>query len=266
MKYYFIIESPEYSKARRNLIPFDKRDIDTITKLSYSLNLDDVLYGKENSYGGNYNFKKHIYPNETNLIRLAGVGLDEYDFGYAYIYKNEDEWYYTAASKIGSKREKLYKCDQLDGLIKLMEFIFDENIIKESYQEEKSYKQISREEWFETNITQNLTNFTQNDIYLINKEGNKYEKWVNLVPWKGIINLPDKILANLKRSETSLDQTKLSTSVIQHPMNLENNLTVFSTKDEWYYIRVDRGPRSYFYKCDQIHGTIQCIHNIMDSN
>ena len=45
---------------------------------------------------------------------------------YAYIYKNDDDWYYVAARRREDIAERLYKCDQVDGLIQLMDYVFKE--------------------------------------------------------------------------------------------------------------------------------------------
>lgn len=130
-----------YLKAKERSIPFDKRDLEHLTALARSLN-KTILYGNVRNiqdhnranYGlynfkpyeeGKYNFRQYIYPPVTNVIKICQStgGLGERSGWYAYIYKNEDDWFYVAA-RSPRGYEHTYKCDQMDGLNNLLLTVF----------------------------------------------------------------------------------------------------------------------------------------------
>jgi hypothetical protein len=43
---------------------------------------------------------------------------------------SNDEWYYARVSYIGVQSDVVYKCDQFDGLIKLMKVLFSDEVVK----------------------------------------------------------------------------------------------------------------------------------------
>ena len=124
MKYYNQISSNDYRSAKNNCITFNISDLEIIRKrVEYYNTFDTYVIEYSSSKNPPYGFRKFIYPGDTRLVRIE---LSYSSGFYAYIYKNDDYWYYVAARRREDIAERLYKCDQVDGLIQLMDYVFKE--------------------------------------------------------------------------------------------------------------------------------------------
>lgn len=134
MKYYERITGSQYSNAKVNKVPFTTGELEQIeSKVDYYNTFDkiEILFGSEHpmvvySSDRTCNFRKFIYPKETNVIKIYHQ-IHEHS-RYIYIYKNEDDWFYTASKQKMQISEHYSKCDQIDGLIQLMDTLFYDTI------------------------------------------------------------------------------------------------------------------------------------------
>lgn len=92
------------SLRKLGLVPFDKKEVLEIYK---ALEKSKTCSGKLELNNSADNTELFIYCKEyNNRKRLRNLGS---------IYKSNDEWYYVYINW------KFYKCDQLDGLLELLE-------------------------------------------------------------------------------------------------------------------------------------------------
>ena len=144
-EYYYEINEPKWNSDQSERITFNKKDVDTITSV-LDLNVLSV-FGKELPYGwkkwNDFEFKEKYYMMDCFNLRFPDweriVGNRQIVL--MNISKLNDEWYTTRiiyhkrnnVQTIGSGmanhisiEEKYCRCDQLEGLLKLLG---DENLL-----------------------------------------------------------------------------------------------------------------------------------------
>ena len=95
--YYNKITSRQYGNAKQNRIPFTTGELNQIeSRVEYYKTFDEIkiLFGSEHILSI-YKFREFIYPKETNVIKIYSEKSEK---RYIYIYKNEDDWFYTASN------------------------------------------------------------------------------------------------------------------------------------------------------------------------
>ena len=101
-EYYREINYDEYVKYSNNILPFNKDEIERLKKVF-------------DNYSSIFVYR-FIYTNKS----IIGFDIDMcFSSKFGYIYKLPDEWYFCYLDG------KNYKCDQMEGLIKLIEDLYD---------------------------------------------------------------------------------------------------------------------------------------------
>ena len=123
-EFYSKISSVDWhQKYRPDIISISKHDCYKLTQIIYTNNFIDneLLRGfrtlSRDYYGGIYYFRyelsKSYYDGEKRTDAETDIKIDHIE-----IWKCIDDWYLL--SFFGSDESYHYKCDQFDGLIKLM--------------------------------------------------------------------------------------------------------------------------------------------------
>ncbi len=147
-----------------------------------------------------------------------------------YIFAYPDEWFlvdiYGQVDGITKNGRGYYKCDQFDGLIKLLDRVLKGDKVMESNEYSEYYQKISIHEFKKNYVSGFLS---RGDYDRMVKLRDRYE--VEFIYGGVFITRGDIIL------------------------------TVYVGSDEWYYVHFDDDGRFSFYKCDQWEGLLKLIED-----
>lgn len=223
-----------------------------------SIDYNNKLFGKDRETSENLH--KHIRSKwikftqeEVNLINQLYNSKFEYyesifgdraivhrdDDKRVNIHKLEDEWYYVESNNDYILR-KYYKCDQYDGLISCLNFLFNKNI-NESL--EKKYYNIC----FDSILPEQLLKFSHKFETKINDLLNKY-----------------KIVYKIERYDETSNYYRID--LRENKYIVKGYIKVYCLKDEWFYARTYVNDQHYIdYKCDQIEGLLEFLRSRIES-
>ena len=247
----------EYNSSIDEHITFNDRDKKMFDALFISLPESKLQeYSVEAQWGGENSYHVHSkdifyptcdmmdfppeYENVIECIRIRKTSLPEKTF---YIYKTDDEWYYTrvflwSQSVHGMGNTTYHKCDQLEGLKQYLENEVISSGLSESLESSKLYHVVSNSMNYSTSITK--VSFTEKDILFLNKMGISFDFIKN----KGGITSTKVININ--------DRNKGSD---------KSHIMLYRDDDDYYYIDFYNYQTqcTAVFKCDTLDGLKQCI-------
>ena len=217
------------------------------------LNFSVIVYDKiENLLNDKWVIE--IYENKATIFRKGKKKNSLYD---TLIFLSDDEWYFV---RVGGEKYTCYKCDQIDGLLKLLNDLklINDSKIYESFGE-KFYIEISKNEY--------------NNFLLDNESKEKFEKdkieYLKEYCNKNKIQFPYHIQYSMKDNDYKSKDVYYRISIDKN----ENKLTIYSAKDDWYICEYTQkepfkgyGDIKFYYKCDQWDGLMQLIDDFTEKS
>ena len=222
----------------RNSPLWSKFTIDEFNKLE---SLDQDPLHEEDAFTNEPESNRFILSFSTTHIENAeSIEMD--------IYKTTDEWFYACVS-IPSVSINYYKCDQFDGLLKLISSL-DWNKLNESKLEEYYNKKINESKEYYTKITQGeyyngpgkWIKLSDEEIYFLSK----YRKDSSYSPWLIYRFIHDVEFVH---------------SVGRYRLGEKATIGVGKIDDEWFYVYFESIENNYaeYYRCDQFDGVIKLL-------
>lgn len=219
--------------------------------------LGQILFSSKKSEG--------LTSFEIEKIKSLGFTVRTFDASQSFVvkikrsglhynlYKFEDEWFYLQKEEVLSTGEiksyyyKYYKCDQFEGVIKLLEDSKTTKLIKESIN--SFYKEISRME-FEEGARKEASELTKNEYEVIDSITNKY-----FHPVKRIETSPQRFYFSLEyKQKNNSDGPRKN--------------VIYKVEDEWFYVAyrnsntISHSEFYNFFLCDQFEGLIKFLKDV----
>jgi hypothetical protein len=224
-----------------NLDQFTKSEVDEI---------DSIMLSR---------FRAKRYYNQWTPMSINYNYLENFRY---FICKSEDEWYFLSVTNIQSHEWFYYRCDQYEGLIKLL------NDLPESEMSKDERDRIKAEE-----KAKKIRRFNESNEYYQTIDSSDYSDLVQMTGrYKNTIRFEQKYVDEIERIlKTDYRIIQLGNSIfISRYQSIYYE--IIQCEDEWFYIRreVDsRSNESYnYYKCDQFEGLLKFLkdYNIIDMN
>lgn len=272
-KLYHEISHDEYTMNL--LVDLDEKKITSFTRieLSYILQFFD-------SRGIRYEVISFSGVEDSAIRSKFSIkrGNWIYEYGF-FIRRLEDEWFsvvisfksnwiYPHSSGESKVIQKHYKCDQVDGVVQVLEtFIIDDKINESNYHQ--SYQEIPEWDFFlkiydeDGNIITGLTDeFTDVEILELSSLISKSPEVSNVVEFDD--SMSEEGFIHLYQNMHSLRINQEVGSVI--------DIIIYKLKDEWFYVCVQDYrdihttaylpiPKAYikYFKCDQFDGLLDLL-------
>lgn len=232
---YSIISNDEYKKlVHQDIEEFTKYEVETITKM-----MSGITSVKTTHRGTNRNGKIDTIHFDT---RSFGKSYNTQTKKY-YIVKTIDEWYIVF---ICSTPNRIYKCDQFEGLIKFIK----NNIFSQKYIKEYSYFPESVE-------------YKDNDFFyqIGNAECKGYQDY-SIKFSKEEVDLISKMVSKIRKE---INRTIFMDAAWEISIDIPNltYIEIYKLEDEWYTISSYNFIECQSYKCDQIESVEKCLNFIL---
>jgi len=242
-------------KGGNNTIELDVSDI-------------NILDGLKLAYPSiGYDFEYNTRGNTLMFARLISSSFSYFGSS-GTIYKIKDDWFlvevrfntrYDFKGNLECDGIYYYKCDQIDGLVHLLEDISGCNKFKKVLEssEEVLFTKISNAEWSEKFVLKfdwNYEDFTHSEVKSLTQYflGDVYDGYFNgwyiLGPYgNSLSNYPDyKGLYILNFTYPSKNA----------------GFCIIKFSDEWFYLSdMQKSGNQKFYKCDTFDGLMQCLNH-----
>lgn len=236
--FYSEISAFEYQELvfGNKLFSISTKDHQTLVN---ELNIDLRLYGS-----GRYGIRVDRSGGQSRKENRNGDNLD------FIISKVPDEWFAVHTEQYYPPYfEKFYKCDQFEGLLKLLTDevgIVYESHIKLFENFNKSYEEISESDF---RIIRGLSNGDVTDY--------RSKNWEDFTP-KEISIITDM----MKRIEMEKCQWHSGNVFIKYWLNALKYGIIIKLKDEWFYLLVNDRVSYRYYKCDQFDGLLNLLKTL----
>jgi hypothetical protein len=276
----------EYNSSIDEHITFNDRDKKMFDALFISLPESKLQeYSVEAQWGGENSYHVHSkdifyptcdmmdfppeYENVIECIRIIKTNFLNSSKGYSgdntktfYIYKTDDEWYYTrvflwSQSLHGMGNTTYHKCDQLEGLKQYLENEVISSGLSESLESSKLYHVVSNSMNYSTSITK--VSFTEKDILFLKKLGITFE----FMKSKESFSLSTIGGGRyVKSTSVGVDDKVIHLSQLgKSDKNDIIDILLYRDDDEYYYLDFYSYRRQYttIFKCDTLDGLRQCL-------
>ena len=223
------------------------------------INILDGLKLAYPSIGYDFKYNNHWMLISSSFSYFGSSGT---------IYKIKDDWFlvevrfntrYDFKGNLQCDAIYYYKCDQIDGLVHLLEDISGCNKFKKVLEssEEVLFTKISNAEWSEKFVLKfdwNYEDFTHSEVKSLTQYflGDVYDGYFNgwyiLGPYgNSLSNYPDyKGLYLLNFTYPSKNA----------------GFCIIKFSDEWFYLSdMQKSGNHKFYKCDTFDGLMQCLNH-----
>lgn len=148
------------------------------------------------------------------------------------IYKKEDEWFFVNVYNFNKANNVRYKCDQFDGLIKLIKGKYNEKINENK--NEEYYIEINKDDYI---------NAVHHNIYIGDLvDITPHERQI-LYKYKGKIEVDSKYNHRFW-------------------LNGIQRFNIYKRRDDWFYVSI--ADDVYYYKCDKIDGLVKLIEYFLE--
>lgn len=209
---------------------------------------------------------KELFKLAENEIHLAEKPNHRYFYFFKYkdldnicVYKAPNDYYFafTNEKSEDSSHGMLYRCDQIEGLIKLIK---DKDVLKVNESVRYENKEISGEEYDHFIERGNFINFTDEQHDSLRKFMKKYGAFVSMK----ILSEEQPVRSNYMSKKSVLEFEMIE---IYNEHDDRNDLIgILQMSDEWFLIMHENLDEIVQYKCDGFGGLLETIDMIMDSS
>ena len=254
----------EFMEIKDSALSYTPSEISTIsrefTRLAYNINptINFSITTKPR-------YRLNLYSSSKEIVQIM-IDINNDDIRrtikkpeFLCIYKTDDDWYYV--STLGGYGD--FKCDQLEGLYKLIEDTIKLTVVNEGFffnkkKSEPGYKEVDHAEWSKDSNMKS-DRFSEYEVNEINKLLDKKKTIVRSNTWSAEI----VIKTNVRDPElhiTSMEKYTDKTKVFH----------IYKSVDEWYHVIISypdpsdvvagfmrpikiRDRKVKYYVCDQFY-------------
>ena len=240
-EYYTKIRERDYYKQKYNWIELSDNELLILNKYGIDPNSSSFIYR---------------FTHDVEFVHSIGEAIIS-------ISRIDDEWFYVYFESKENNYVEYYRCDQFDGVIKLL----SDKLVKEV----REMKYLKLFEEFESSSYEVCSIHTQLDMDREDFNGDEL-----LYLKKFISGLGLKYILEIKESKPILNPTtwrmqrrcniitgEIFTTHHQFWPKGQYSIVIFKYVDEWYQVRIEMDDNTVHntesYKCDQLNGIEELI-------